>query len=393
MSAQLPGNKTAHYIEVDRIDPNPRQPRRAFRHLDVLADSLRRNGLLEPIMVRPVGCRYQIIHGERRWRAARAAGWKEILATVRQATTAEAFEVALVENVQRAALTPVEEAGAYRDLQIAGMTQDEIGAPVGKSQSYVAHKLQLLRLPPPLPYYFQEGALTENHIRQLLTLARIYPADVMRQVCTEEHLIAIRQMTEQDQDALWIWIHAWRPEESPPNSVRDPLPAVVQQGTLAFADYVAQHNGAVPQWEVAAFWWASLAISHAVSVADLSHEIRMWRQRWEHAVTWWVILSRHGRPATCNHIVAPPERDPVPTSPAPKPVRLGSYEREQAQIWWGFWADLRHSGTLVWATELAAAEPEDQIMRFPRLEVVLREQREAGYLVPSVMQGRAAAHR
>lgn len=280
---------------------------------------------------------------------------------------AQAFALALVENVQRADLTPVEEAGAYRVLADGGTTQEQIGTLVGKSQSYVAHKLQLLRLPAPLAHFVQEGALTENHVRQITPLRAIYPAGLMRHVCETDKVTHLRSTLDQDQDSFWIWINAWRPEEWPPHWVMGPLPLVIQEGTLQFADYVAQHTGTLPQWEVAAYWWAALAIRHAWSVADLGHEIRMWRQRWEHALTWWAFLSRQGEFRSTGH---PPT----------------AYERETLRIRWGFWADLRHSGTLAFANQLATAGVGDKWRRFPRLALVAQEQSESGYLLPSTMQ-------
>src|SRR5262245_42603086 len=134
-------------LPLDLIDPNPQQARRQFAAIDELAESFRRHGLLEPIVVRPVARRYEIIAGERRWRAAKVAGWATIEAVVRQATPEQAYEWGLVENVQRESLSPIEEAEAYQRLQAEGRTQKKIGVLVGKTQSYVSHKLRLLTLP------------------------------------------------------------------------------------------------------------------------------------------------------------------------------------------------------------------------------------------------------
>jgi len=134
-------------IPIDQIDPNPAQPRKRFEGLDELAASIRDKGLLESIMVRPVGGRYQIIHGERRWRACRMAGFTEVEVVVREADDAEAYELALIENLQRADLSPIEEAKAFAGLCEAGWTQQRVADLIGKSQQYVASRLVLLRLP------------------------------------------------------------------------------------------------------------------------------------------------------------------------------------------------------------------------------------------------------
>lgn len=131
-------------LRLELIDSSSTQPRRRFTGIEELAASIKEKGLLEPIMVRPVGDRFELVAGERRQRAARLAGMTEIDAIVRDVTPDAAFELALVENVQREALTALEEAGAFEALRQRGLTQGQIGSMVGKGQSYVAHKLGLL---------------------------------------------------------------------------------------------------------------------------------------------------------------------------------------------------------------------------------------------------------
>jgi ParB/RepB/Spo0J family partition protein len=164
---------TTTELPVADIDPSPRQPRKKFVGLDDLAKSIRQHGQLEPIMVRPVGQRYEIILGERRWRAAKLAGLTTIAATVREATEQQAFELGLVENVQRADLNPVEEANAYQELLDKGYTQDRVAKLVGKGRTAIAQKLRLLTLGPLPQSCLEVGSLTEAHARQLLRLAGI----------------------------------------------------------------------------------------------------------------------------------------------------------------------------------------------------------------------------
>lgn len=158
-------------VEVDRVVPNPLQPRQAFdpSALDELADSIRRHGLLQPVIVSHQDASYVLIAGERRWRAARIAGLATIPAVVREASPANGLEMALVENVQRADLTALEEAAAYHSLMTDhGLTQAEVAGRVSRSRSAVANRLRLLSLPPTARALLAEGLLTEGHARALL---------------------------------------------------------------------------------------------------------------------------------------------------------------------------------------------------------------------------------
>jgi ParB family chromosome partitioning protein len=147
-----PGSEGEKLLELppDRIDPNPEQPRQRIdpEKLSELAKSMIEQGVVQPLVVRRVGSRYQIIAGERRWRAAREAGLAKVPVIVRQAGDRELLEIALVENIQREELNPMEEAGAYRRLIAElGYSQEQVAARVGKDRSTVANLLRLLRLP------------------------------------------------------------------------------------------------------------------------------------------------------------------------------------------------------------------------------------------------------
>lgn len=137
-------------ISINLIRPNPDQPRKLFAGIHELAQSIIDKGLLEPIMIRPMGDgNYQIIHGERRWRACNEARLSEVEVVVREASDEEAYELALLENVQRQDLTPIEEAQAYQKLQDGGYTQTKVAHIIGRTQQYVASRLSLLRLSEP----------------------------------------------------------------------------------------------------------------------------------------------------------------------------------------------------------------------------------------------------
>ena len=160
-------------ISVDQVDPNPNQPRKAFdsKALDELAASVKTSGLIQPIVVRRSGERFQINAGERRWRAARQAGLHRVPAIVREVTDAESLELALVENLLREDLNPMEEADAYQKLLAQfGWTQEELAQRVGKDRSSIANCLRLLRLPEAIQADLRGGRLTMGHARSLLTL-------------------------------------------------------------------------------------------------------------------------------------------------------------------------------------------------------------------------------
>lgn len=163
---------TALELGIDLIEPNPEQPRTRFADakLQELAQSIRVNGVVQPIVVRPHEGRYQIVAGERRWRAAQIAELRKIPAFVREVSDEKLLELALVENIQRQELNPIEEANAYRRLiENIGLTQDQIAERVGKDRTVVTTSLRLLRLSDDIQRSIEEGVLSAGHGRALLT--------------------------------------------------------------------------------------------------------------------------------------------------------------------------------------------------------------------------------
>ncbi len=159
-------------IQTADIHPNPAQPRRHFSEdsLEELAQSLKRHGMIQPILVRPHGGSYQIVAGERRWRAAQRAQLHQVKAIVRALSDEETLEIALIENIQRQDLNPIEEAEAYRKLCTDfGHSQNELAAIVEKSRSHVANMMRLLELPTLVRELVIEGKLSMGHARALLT--------------------------------------------------------------------------------------------------------------------------------------------------------------------------------------------------------------------------------
>lgn len=180
LGALLPASDTApnaglSEIPVRAIQPNPHQPRGFFdeRSLTELADSIREHGLIQPLIVTRNGeDQYTLIAGERRWRAAQIAGLVTVPAVIKDAAPQQMLEMALVENVQRADLNPLEEAMAYKQLsEEFGLTQDQIAVRVGKSRVAVANILRLLKLPEPIKARLADGLITEGHARALLTVS------------------------------------------------------------------------------------------------------------------------------------------------------------------------------------------------------------------------------
>lgn len=161
-------------VDIDLIEPNPDQPRYHFNEtkLEELAQSIKVNGLVQPILLRRIASgRYQIVAGERRWRAAQRAGLHKVNAVIRSIPDAKLLELALIENIQRAELNPIEEALAYQRLiQTLGLTQDEVAQRVGKDRSSIANYLRLLNLPAKIQKMLEEELLSMGHARALLGL-------------------------------------------------------------------------------------------------------------------------------------------------------------------------------------------------------------------------------
>ncbi|EKE44667.1 chromosome partitioning protein parB [Oceaniovalibus guishaninsula JLT2003] len=162
-------------IPIDRIDPNPDQPRRSFGEpaLEDLADSIRSKGIIQPLILRKSPddpARYQIVAGERRWRAAQMAQLHDVPAIVRDLNDTEVLEVAIIENIQRSDLNAVDEAAGYQALMTRfGHTQEQLGEALGKSRSHIANLLRLLSLPEDVQGFVADGRLTAGHARALVT--------------------------------------------------------------------------------------------------------------------------------------------------------------------------------------------------------------------------------
>ena len=158
-------------LRTSEIEPNRDQPRKVFSDeaIQALADSIREHGMLQPILVRPIGGGYQIVAGERRWRAARMLGLDEVPVNIRELSDLETMQIAIIENLQRENLNPVEEAEGYNDLiEKYGMTQEKVAKMVGRSRSAVANAVRILALPERVLKMVENGDISAGHARALL---------------------------------------------------------------------------------------------------------------------------------------------------------------------------------------------------------------------------------
>lgn len=185
---EIPKNKQIQDLPLARIHPNRFQPRHAFssESINELAQTLREEGLLQPIIVREDGEEYEIIAGERRFRAAQSLGWEKIPAIVNNLSDQQTASLALIENLQREDLNPIDEATAYENLmELNSLTQAQLAKDIGKSQSYVANKLRLLKLDPQIQEALASGAITARHGRALLALSSDQQKQALEQILSE----------------------------------------------------------------------------------------------------------------------------------------------------------------------------------------------------------------
>lgn len=192
-------------VDIDLIEPNPEQPRTNFdqARIEELAQSIRANGVVQPVLVRrAAGGRYQLIAGERRWRAAQLAGLKRLQAVVRDLPDDRLLAVALIENIQRAELNAIEEARAYeRLIGSLGATQEEIAEQVGKDRSSIANYLRLLRLPESVQHLVEKDDLSMGHARAILGLdspelqVKIASEVVKRRLSVRQTEVAVKNLS------------------------------------------------------------------------------------------------------------------------------------------------------------------------------------------------------
>jgi ParB family chromosome partitioning protein len=205
-------------VPIDRIEANPNQPRKSFdsSSLAELTASIKASGIIQPVVVRRQGDRFQLIVGERRWRAARQAGLERIPAIVREVSDAESLELALVENLLREDLNPIEEAEAYQRLLAQfGWTQEALAQRIGRDRSSVANSLRLLKLPPSIQEDLRAGRLTMGHARALLALTSV--ADQLK---LRDEILAHSWSVRATEDSIRAAEEATRPHRGVPKLFR-----------------------------------------------------------------------------------------------------------------------------------------------------------------------------
>ncbi len=208
-------------VALDEIVPSPLQPRKEFppEALQELCDSIREQGIVQPLIVRPAGGRLELIAGERRWRAARQAGLTRVPVVERAATDREVLELALIENLQRENLSPLEEARGYQQLQAQfDLTQEDVARKVGRSRVAVANALRLLRLPDPVQSLIGSGRLGVGHAKVILGLA-----EPDRQQAAADEVVAGDLSVRQTEELVARW-NAPRPATAPPAGVAPQTP-------------------------------------------------------------------------------------------------------------------------------------------------------------------------
>jgi ParB/RepB/Spo0J family partition protein len=301
-------------ILLNQIKPDPDQPRKYFdpESLAGLAASIKEHGLAVPILVRPSGEGYIIVHGERRYKAIQSLGWETIPAEVRDITADQAHWLALIENIQREDLSPIEEAQEYQRILDTGATQAELAERVGKTQSYISHKTSLLKLPDPLRYLLSCKAITEGHTRQLKRLKGIYNDTTSDQSGWLD--FGHKEIIEMG--ALPFMV-ALRPLDQLPINVYEG-DQVIKKTIKAYSDYVIDQGGVIPAWTRAAVWFGCVAYNHSLSVADLKDYIDLFTDIIYTAV-WYSITGK------------PPES-------------YENYFELKSARYYGYMSDLRHAG-------------------------------------------------
>ncbi|WP_251717209.1 nucleoid occlusion protein [Lactobacillus agrestimuris] len=245
---EIPKNKQIQDIELSKISPSQFQPRRQFSEdsINELAQTLDKEGLLQPIVIREVdeGDKYEIIAGERRFRAAKSLHWDKIPAIVNNMDDDQAASLALIENLQRENLNPIDEAHAYTNLmKLNNLSQTELAKNMGKSQSYVANKLRLLKLTPKVQSYLVSGEITARHGRALLNLSEKDQGRVVDEILKNNLNVKDTEAIARDVDGYFTKKEKEKTEEKRRVVNRIPKDLKVQINTIKQAVKLAKDSG------------------------------------------------------------------------------------------------------------------------------------------------------
>lgn len=214
--AETAGMRSDSVVPLDEITPNKGQPRKLFKpdELAELADSIKQNGILQPLLVRKKGTGYEIVAGERRYQAAKAAGLTEVPVVIRDISDDDVFKLALIENLQRSDLSPIEEARGYKQLLVdKGLTQEELAKALSKSRSAITNTIRLLDLPEEVQTYVEEGQLSAGHARAILAVPQEEARIRLAQKVIQEKL-SVRQ-TESLAPLFSVSVEQERPRSVP----------------------------------------------------------------------------------------------------------------------------------------------------------------------------------
>lgn len=214
--AETAGMRSDSVVPIDEITPNKDQPRKLFKvdELAELADSIKQNGILQPLLVRKRGSGYEIVAGERRYQAAKAAGLTEVPVVIREISDDDVFKLALIENLQRSDLSPIEEARGYKQLLMdKGLTQEELAKALSKSRSAITNTIRLLDLPEEVQKYVEEGQLSAGHARAILAVPQEEARIRLAEKVIQEKL-SVRQ-TESLAPLFSVSVEQERPRSAP----------------------------------------------------------------------------------------------------------------------------------------------------------------------------------
>ena len=243
---EIPKNKQIQDIELSKITPNKFQPRRQFSEESIkeLAQTLDKEGLLQPIVVRENEYGYEIIAGERRFRAAQSLGWEKIPAIVNNMNDDQAASLALIENLQRENLNPIDEAEAYKNLmKLNNLTQTQLAKDMGKSQSYVANKLRLLKLTPKVQSYLASGEISARHGRALVGLSERDQSRMVDEILDNNLNVKETEEIVKDVDGYFKKKDRVKPEKRTRVARRMPKDLKVQINTIKQAVKLAKDSG------------------------------------------------------------------------------------------------------------------------------------------------------
>ncbi|TCS80815.1 nucleoid occlusion protein [Tepidibacillus fermentans] len=242
------------YIPVDKIIPSPYQPRTVFADdkLDELCQTIKTHGIIQPIVVRIRNEQYEIIAGERRWRAVKKLGWDKIPAIIKDYNDGQAASIALIENLQREGLTAIEEAVAYKKLiEIHGLTQESLAQRLGKSQSTIANKLRLLNLSPTIQNALMSRQITERHARALLSVHDVETQEkILREILEKE--LNVKQTENRIKQILEKFTNQEKPKPKrvafsrdvrlAMNTIRQSVDMVIKTGLLIETNEIDHEN-------------------------------------------------------------------------------------------------------------------------------------------------------